>query len=63
MCWVGVRNQFELFLQQVNVLLLQGKGQLQLLFGVNPTDINPVLWYPEEKGKKNYLIIFYKKIF
>ena len=47
---VRVGHQSEFFLQQMNVLLLQGKGQLQLLCRIDPAHNTPVLWNPEERG-------------
>lgn len=35
------------FLQQVHILLLESKGQLQLFFGSNPTNKSPIIWLPE----------------
>lgn len=61
LCWVWVRHQSESFLQQVDVLLLQGKGQLQLLCGVDPAHMSPVLWYPEERGETFHYLSLKKR--
>lgn len=53
MCWVRVRHQSECSLQQVSVLLLQGKGKMQFLLWMHPANIFPVLWYPNIKRRRS----------